>query len=163
MSEAAPRKTSAQDARLARSAARLAAVQALYRMEMTGAGLQSVLLEFRDRWLGAELEGARYRDADPDAFKALLEAAVTHQARIDKLSDAAIDARWSLSRIDPTLRALFRAAGAELLTGKAPPRVVISEFVDVAKAFFDEGREAKFVNAVLDHMARHARPEAFGG
>jgi N utilization substance protein B len=77
------------------------------------------------------------------------------------MTDRALVAAWPIARIDPTLRALFRAAGAELVEGKAPPKVVITEFVDVAKAFFPEGREPKFVNAVLDHMAREARPEAF--
>jgi N utilization substance protein B len=71
-------------------------------------------------------------------------------------------AKWPIDRIDPTLRALFRAAGAELVIKDTPPKVAISEFVDIAKAFFPEGKEAKFVNAVLDHMAREANPEAFG-
>ena len=70
-------------------------------------------------------------------------------------------AKWPIARIDPTLRAIFRAAGAEMLEGDAPPKVVITEFVDVARAFFEGGDEPKFVNAVLDHMAREARPEAF--
>ena len=65
------------------------------------------------------------------------------------------------ARIDPTLRALFRAAGAELISSDTPPRVAITEFVDVAKAFYPDGREAKFVNGVLDHMARAAQPQAF--
>jgi N utilization substance protein B len=70
-------------------------------------------------------------------------------------------ATWPIDRIDPTLRALFRAAGAELVEGDTPPKVVITEFVDVARAFFPEGREPKFVNAVLDHIAREAKPNAF--
>jgi len=70
-------------------------------------------------------------------------------------------AKWPLGRIDPTLRALFRVAGAEMLEGEAPPRVVINEFVDITKSFYPVGKESKFVNAVLDHMAREARPEAF--
>ena len=83
------------------------------------------------------------------------------QAKIDQMTDRALVAKWPIARIDPTLRALFRAAGAELLEGEAPPKVVITEFVDVAQAFFPEGEEPKFANAVLDHMAREARPEAF--
>jgi N utilization substance protein B len=146
-----------------RSAARLAAVQALYRMEMTGGSLKSAELEFENRWIGAEIEGDRYREADIDHFRALLRGAVDRQSRIDALTDAALVERWPLGRIDATLRGLFRAAGAEILLGLSPPRVAISEFVDVAKAFFGEGREAKFVNAVLDHVARTARPDAFEG
>ena len=91
----------------------------------------------------------------------LLEGAVEAQREIDQLADRAIVEKWKIDRIDPTLRALFRAAGAEMVAGKTPPKVVIVEFVDVAKAFFPEGREPKFVNAVLDHMAHEARPEAF--
>lgn len=149
------------EARLRRSAARLAAVQALYRMELTGAGVKTVELEFESRWIGAEIEGERYREADIDHFRAVLRAAVDRQAEIDQLTDAALVERWPLGRIDPTLRAVFRAAGAEIVALRTPPRVAIVEYVDVAKAFFDAGREAKFVNAVLDHLARAARPDAF--
>jgi N utilization substance protein B len=151
------------EARLKRSAARLAAVQALYQMEMTGSSLKTAELEFESRWIGAEIEGEQYREADIDHFRAILRAAVDQQARVDQLTDRALVDRWPLGRIDPTLRALFRAAGAELVALPTPPKVAIVEYVDVAKAFFDAGREAKFVNAVLDHVAREARPEAFAG
>ena len=150
--------------RTARAAARLAAVQALYQMEVTGSPMTEVRREFEEHRLGAEVEepdGARYHDADLDFFRDILAGAVAEQARIDRLTDTALVERWPLGRIDSTLRALFRAAGAELLRREdIPPRVVIGEYVDVAKAFFSEGKEAKFVNAVLDHMAREARPGA---
>jgi N utilization substance protein B len=100
-------------------------------------------------------------EGDPDLFAKTLEDAVNWQARIDQMTDRALVAKWPIDRIDPTLRALFRAAGAELTAGETPPKVVINEYVDVARAFFPEGREARFVNAVLDHMAREAKPEAF--
>jgi N utilization substance protein B len=100
-------------------------------------------------------------EGDPDLFRALMETAVNLQAKIDQMTDRALVAKWPIGRIDPTLRALFRAAGAELAGGDTPPKVVISEFVDVARAFFPESDEPKFANAVLDHMAREARPEAF--
>ncbi|MCW1951200.1 MAG: transcription antitermination protein NusB, partial [Octadecabacter sp.] len=87
--------------------------------------------------------------------------AVNKQSEIDKLTDRALVARWPLGRIDPTLRALFRAAGVEILGRDTPPRVAITEYVDVARAFFDDGDEPKFVNAVLDHMAKEAKPDAF--
>ena len=77
------------------------------------------------------------------------------------MTDRALVAKWPIARIDPTLRALFRAAGAELTQSNTPPKVVINEFVDIARAFFPEGKEAKFVNAVLDHMAREAKPDSF--
>jgi N utilization substance protein B len=100
-------------------------------------------------------------EGDPDLFAKTLEDAVNWQAKIDQMTDRALVAKWPINRIDPTLRALFRAAGAELVEGAAPPKVVISEYVDVARAFFPEGKEPSFVNAVLDHMAREAKPEAF--
>jgi len=151
-----------QDARLARSAARLAAVQALYQIEMTGADWRAVVREFDEHRLGAEIEGAQYREADTEHFSRTVEGVIEHQSAIDHLTDAALVERWPLGRIDPTLRAVFRAAGAEIIArADIPPKVVIGEYLDVAKAFFPEGREAGFVNAVLDHMAREARPEAF--
>jgi len=150
------------EARLARSAARLAAVQALYQMEIGGAGWQAVQREFEDHRLGAEIEGEQYREADVALFRDILKGVVARQSAIDKLTDRALVQKWPLGRIDATLRAIFRAAGHELTARPdIPPKVSIGEYVDVAKAFFAFGKEAKFVNAVLDHMAREARPEAF--
>ncbi len=150
------------DRRQMKSAARLYAVQALFQMEQSDQTLDQVRVQFENHRFGARLEdGSEMAEGDVDLFRAILEEAVGQQARIDQMTDRALVEKWPISRIDPTLRALFRAAGAELLLGQTPPRVVISEYVDVAKAFFPEGREAKFVNAVLDHMAREARPEAF--
>jgi N utilization substance protein B len=158
-----PPRRSAAEARRRRSAARFYAVQALFQMEAADAGLDEVRDEFEAHRLGVELDGVTYPEPDIDHFRTLLSAAVSRQGRIDQMTDRALVARWPIARIDPTVRALFRAAGAELLACDTPPKVAISEFVDVAKAFFPEGREPKFVNAVLDHMAREARPEAFAG
>ncbi|MEM1063973.1 MAG: transcription antitermination factor NusB [Pseudomonadota bacterium] len=144
-----------------RSAARLYAVQALFQMEAAGQSADAVIREFEDHRFGATYEDGEMAEGDVDHFRGLVGDAVNHQARIDQMTDRALVEKWPIARIDPTLRALFRAAGAELAEGAAPPRVVISEFVDVAKAFFPEGREPKFVNAVLDHMAREAQPGAF--
>ena len=94
-------------------------------------------------------------------FGRVLEDAVNYQAPIDQATDRALVAKWPIARIDPTLRALFRAAGAEFRDQSTPPKVVIAEYMDVVSAFFPEGTEGRFVNAVLDHMAREARPEAF--
>jgi len=149
-----------ENARLARSAARLAAVQALYQMEIAGTNWQAVQREFEDHRLGAEIEGAQYREADVELFRDILKGVVERQAAIDQLTDRALVEKWPLGRIDATLRAVFRAAGHEL-TARAdiPPKVSIGEYVDVTKAFFSMGKEAKFVNAVLDHMAREVRGE----
>jgi len=145
-----------------KSASRLYAVQALFQMEASGQSADRVRREFEDFRFGAEVEGGEMMEADADHFRALLDGAVNNQARIDQMTDRALVAKWPIARIDPTLRALFRAAGAELVAQATPPKVAITEYVDVAKAFFPEGREPKFVNAVLDHMAREARPDAFG-
>jgi N utilization substance protein B len=156
-----PRPTAAQ-ARRMRSSARFYAVQALFQMEAADVGLETVIEEFETHRLGAEIDGATLAEPDLDHFRALLTAAVREQARIDQLTNQALVARWPLDRIDPTLRALFRAAGAELVATDTPAKVTISEYLEVAKAFYPQGKEAKFVNAVLDHMAHAARPRDFG-
>ncbi len=144
-----------------RSAARLYAVQALFQMEHSGQTVEAVVREFEDHRFGAVYEGDEMAEGDVDTFRQLMNDAVNHQAQIDQMTDRALVAKWPIGRIDPTLRGLFRAAGAEFLAKKTPPKVVIVEFVDVARAFFPESKEPQFVNAVLDHMAREARPEAF--
>ena len=144
-----------------RSAARLYAVQALFQMEAAGQTAEKVAREFETHRFGAIYDEDEMSEGDPDLFRRLVGEAVNWQAKIDQMTDRALVAKWPIDRIDPVLRALFRAAGAELLDPATPPKVVITEFVDVARAFFPDGREPKFVNAVLDHMAREARPEAF--
>ncbi|SDW19561.1 transcription antitermination factor NusB [Litoreibacter albidus] len=153
--------TSGNQKRAMRSAARLYAVQALFQMEHSDHSIDKVRAQFEDHRFGEVIDDAEMLDGDVDTFRALLEGAVADQSQIDQMTDRALVAKWPIDRIDPTLRALFRAAGAELVAAKTPPKVVIVEFVDVAKAFFADGKEPKFVNAVLDHMAREARPEAF--
>lgn len=144
-----------------RSVARLYAVQALFQMEQSGQTVEQVCKEFEDHRFGAVYEGEEMAEGDRDLFRELVDRAVDNQAKIDQLTDRALVAKWPIARIDPTLRALFRAAGAELFAGSSPPKVVIVEFVQVAEAFFEGGKEPKFTNAVLDHMAREAQPEAF--
>ena len=144
-----------------RSAARLFAVQALFQMETTGQTVESVTREFEDHRFGEVFDDYEMAEGDIETFEALVDRAVNEQARIDQLTDAALVAKWPLGRIDPTLRALFRASGAELLAKTTPPKVVIVEFVDIAGAFFPDGKEPRFVNAVLDHMAHALRPEGF--
>lgn len=154
-------KISQDERRKMRSASRLFTVQALFQMEASGTSLEEIQAEFLEHRLGADIDGASYSEGDVKLFRALTMQAVNHQSKIDHMTDRALVAKWPIDRIDPTLRAVFRAAGAEFVSQKTPPKVVITEFVDVAKAFFPEGKEAKFVNAVLDHMAREAQPEAF--
>lgn len=153
--------TTRPDKRQMKSAARLYAVQALFQMEHSAVNVDAVRKEFTDHRFGMELAGEALADGDLSLFDQVLEGALANQAQIDQMTDRALAANWPIDRIDPTLRALFRAAGAELVGKDTPPKVAITEYVDVARAFFPEGREPKFVNAVLDHMAREARPEAF--
>lgn len=149
------------DKRMKRSASRLYAVQALFQMEAGNQSMEPVLREFLDFRFGAIVDGEELIDGDVDHFRLVVENAVNYQAAVDQMTDRALVAKWPISRIDPTLRAVFRAAGAELTQTETPPKVIIVEYMDVAKAFFSDPKEASFVNAVLDHMAREARPEAF--
>ncbi|PYF07775.1 NusB antitermination factor [Rhodobacter viridis] len=157
-----PRKPTPEEKRRMRSAARLYAVQALFQMEAAGQGVDRVAREFESFRFGMTTdEGEELAEGDYDLFRRLLDDAVMWQAKIDQTTDRALVATWPIERIDPVLRALFRAAGAEMVNPATPIKVVINEFVEVARAFFPEGKETKFVNAVLDHMAREVRPEAF--
>jgi transcription antitermination protein NusB len=149
------------DKKQMKSAARLYAVQALFQMESSGQTVESVVKEFESHRFGAIYDEDEMAEGDVTHFRALVSKAVDWQAKIDQMTDRALVAKWPIDRIDPVLRALFRAAGAEMVDMATPPRVVITEYVDVAKAFFPETKEPKFVNAVLDHMAHEAKPEAF--
>ena len=144
-----------------RSASRLYAVQALFQMEHSSQTIAIVRVEFLNYRFGETYEGAQMEDGDIDHFTRVLEDSVNYQAQIDQQTDRALVAKWPLGRIDPTLRALFRAAGGEMRDMSIPPKVVIKEYVDVAAAFFPDGKEPSFVNAVLDHMAREERAAEF--
>ena len=144
-----------------KSASRFFAVQALFQMELSGQTVEAVTKEFIDFRFAEEFDDVEMQDGDPGMFRALVDGAVNNQAKIDQMTDRALVEKWPLGRIDSTLRALFRAAGAEFIAGETPPKVIIVEFVQIAEAFHPDSKEPKFVNAVLDHMAREARPEEF--
>jgi N utilization substance protein B len=144
-----------------KSASRLYAVQALFQMEHSGQTIEAVSQEFLNYRFGETVDEAQLEDGDTDHFRQIVQHAVNHQAAIDQLTDRALVAKWPLGRIDPTLRAVFRAAGAEIVEMDTPPKVVIKEYVDVVAAFFPDGKEANFSNAVIDHMAKEIKPEAF--
>ncbi|MBO9454327.1 transcription antitermination factor NusB [Paracoccus sp. R12_1] len=153
--------TPRSDRRTLSRAARLYAVQALFQMESAGQSADRVLKEFRTYRIGAEEAEGVSPEADEALFERIVGDAVTWQSKIDQATDRGLVAKWPIDRIDPVLRALFRAAGAELVTPRTPSRVVITEYVQLAEAFFTEGKEPKFVNAVLDHVARQLRPDDF--
>jgi N utilization substance protein B len=154
-------KPNHDEKRALRGAARFYAVQALFQMEASDRGLGETLREFETHRIGVETEEETWVEADINHFRRLVETAVDRQAAIDQMTDRALVAKWPINRIDPTLRALFRAAGAEMLGAQTPAKVVISEFVSLTGAFFPESREQSFVNAVLDHMAHEARASEF--
>jgi N utilization substance protein B len=145
-----------------RGAARLAAVQALYQMDIAGAGINDVFAEFESHWIGGEVEGEKYLPAEAAFFRDVVSGVVRDQARLDPLIDGALSQGWPLKRIDAILRAVLRAGAYELEHRKdVPGRVVISEYVDVANAFVDR-EETGMVNAVLDQIGRQFRPDEFG-
>ncbi len=149
------------DNRQKKSATRLYAVQALFQMEASDTNANTVRDQFLSHRFGMKEDGLEWLEGKAKLFENLLTTAVRNQAKIDQLTNEALVEKWPIDRIDPTIRALFRAAGAELIMAETPPKVVISEFVDVTKSFFSDGRKANFVNAVLDHMARELQPENF--
>lgn len=146
---------------VARSAARLAAIQALYQMDMTSIDSPRVIAEFEAHRLGKEIEGSQYYEAEAAFFRDLVDGVVREQLRIDPLIDRHLAEGWRLHRVDSILRAILRAGAYEILDRTdVPARVVISEYVDLAHAFF-EGEEPKVVNGILDKLARASRPQEF--
>ena len=154
-------QVSGNEKRKIRSTTRLYAIQALFQMEQLGLSTDEVVEEFVVHRFGEEYEEGQLSDGDEALFKSIVESAVNYQAYIDQLTDRALVKKWPIARIDPTLRSLFRAAAAEITQIKTPPKVVITEYVALAHAFFTDGKEPNFVNAVLDHMAREACPTEF--
>jgi N utilization substance protein B len=145
-----------------RGAARLAAVQALYQMELSGCGLNEVFAEFESHWLGREVEGAEYLPAEAAFFRDVVGGVVREQRRLDPMIDEALSRGWPLKRIEAVLRAVLRAGAYELEhRADVPARVVVAEYVDVANAFVDRD-ETGMVNAVLDHLAKQLRRGEFG-
>jgi N utilization substance protein B len=141
-----------------RSAARLAAVQALYQHEMEGTPVARLLHEFHEHRLGATIEDETYHEAERDFFDDIVTGAEARRDEIDVLISARLAEGWSLERLDRPMRAILRAGAYELIARPdVPVGSVISEYVDVAHAFYDQ-RESGFVNSLLDAIAKAARP-----
>ena len=140
-----------------RGVARLAAVQALYQMDVGGTPLVETVAEYEAFRLGREIDGETYRDADAAWFRDIVSGVVRRQKSIDPIIHSHLPAGWPLSRLDSTLRAVLRAGVYELETRlDVPTAGIVSEYVDVAKAFYED-EEPKLVNAVLDRVARETR------
>ena len=141
-----------------RSAARLAAVQAIYQQEMEGTPLPRLLHEFHEHRLGATIEDEQYHEAERDFFDDIVTGVEARSAELDQLIGSRLAEGWTLERLDRPMRAILRAGAYELLARlDVPVGSVISEYVDVAHAFYDK-RESGFVNGLLDAIARGARP-----
>jgi N utilization substance protein B len=148
---------------VARSAARLGAVQALYQMDLAGTDVGEVLAQFSARAAGDAFEEGQCGPADFGFLKEVVDGVVREQRTIDPELNRLLDAGWPLARLDATLRAILRAAAYEIMfLEKVPSRVAISEYLDVAHAFFDE-QEPRLVNGVLNSLARERRPDEFPG
>jgi N utilization substance protein B len=142
---------------LSRSAARLAAVQALYQQEMEEAPIAKLLHEFHQHRLGATIDGVEYADAEIDFFDDLVTGADARRDELDGLIAARLAKGWSLARLDKPMKAILRAGAYELAARPdVPTATVIGEYLDVAKAFYDP-RETGFVNGLLDAVARDVR------
>ena len=143
--------------RARRAGARLAAVQALYEMEQTDKSARATVREFMEDRLGLGPDGTPIEDADPDLFKSIVNAVVEHQAAIDKAILGRLAQGWKLTRLDTTMRALLRAAGAEFIAHpELSDAVILDEYVSLAHDFFDEP-DAKFANALLQNVGRDLR------
>ncbi len=142
--------------RQSRTVARLAAVQALYQMEVSGVGVEAVVREFSDHRFGRDLEGEQLADADEALFGDIVRGVVAEQARIDQAVVKRLAENWKLDRLDATVRAMLRAGAFELIFRDTPVEVVIDEYVELAKAFFD-AKESAFINGALDAVAQDVR------
>ncbi|MDP3377465.1 MAG: transcription antitermination factor NusB [Brevundimonas sp.] len=150
-----PTLTSRQ--RRARTVARLAAVQALYQMELAGEGVDTVIEEFSRHRFDGDIEGQMLAEADEAWFADVVRGVVTEQKAVDAAIRARLASNWKIERLDATLRALLRSGAWELMRKpEVALEIVIDEYVELAKAFFDDA-EAKFVNAALDGVARDTR------
>ena len=144
-----------------RGAARLAAVQALYQMDIARTPLNEILAEFESHWLGREVEGSKYLPAEAAFFREIVAGFLNEQRRLDPILDRALAGGWPLKRVEALLRAVLRAGAFELDQRRdIPARVVISEYVDVANAFLDRD-ETGMVDAVLEALARELRSGEF--
>lgn len=140
-----------------RGAARLAAVQALYQMELSGTGVLEIVSEYENFRLGQEIDGQQYLKADPSWFRSIVAGVVRDQRALDPIIADSLIEGWPLSRLDATIRAILRAGVFEIIERKdVPTAVIVTEYVEIAHAFFDED-EPKLVNAVLDSVARKLR------
>jgi transcription antitermination protein NusB len=160
MSGSGPRRPKRRSEGRSRSVSRLAVVQALYQMELADQDSETALREFIDHRLGRDIDGEQYAEADEKYFAELIRGVVEQQSEIDGALANYLVKGWAFDRIDPTMRAIMRAAAFEIIARPAVPgRVIVHEYLNVATAFFDEGEETAFMSGVINRMARERRPD----
>lgn len=167
MTETAPRQTRVPSRALSRSAARLAAVQALFQHDMEATAVAQLLHEFHSHRLGTQIDDeefadAEYAQAEVDFFDDLVRGTIARIADVDGAISSKLSNGWTIARLDRTMKAILRVGSYELMARTdVPVAAAISEYVEVAKAF-DAGREAGFVNGLLDAIAKDVRPKDLG-
>ena len=133
-------------------------MQALYQMDIGGTGVLEIVAEYEEYRLGREIDGETYLKADASWFRSIVAGVVRDQRKLDPMIGAALQDDWALSRLDSTVRAILRCGTFELLERKdVPIAVIVTEYVEIAKAFFEDNDEPKLVNAVLDRIAKQVR------
>lgn len=145
-----------------RNAARLGAVQALYELDIAGKGVDEAMAEFEAHWLGREVEDLAFKPADAPFFRDIVAGVVREQRMLDPVIDKALAKGWPLRRIETVLRSILRCGAYELFfRSDVPPKVTISEYVEITRDFYEDD-EIGLVNAVLDSLAREAKPDEMG-
>ncbi|MCY4186201.1 MAG: transcription antitermination factor NusB [Rhodobacteraceae bacterium] len=143
-----------------RSISRLNAVQALFQMEASNQGADYVIADFLENGFGEMIDGVQLHSPNKNFFRTLLHSAVDNQQKIDRLIHSKLPDNWTIDRIDPTIRAIFRASCAEMILNKTPVKVIINEYVDITESFFPAGKESGFVNAIVENLVKELTPIA---
>lgn len=133
-------------------ATRFFVVQAIFQMEISGQNSSTIIKEFKTHRFGEKFDNYQMHDGDKNLFSNIIKMILRHQSKIDQTTDKILSDNWPFERIDPTLRAIFRASSGEALLAKTPPNVIISQYVDITRAFYPNGKEISFANAVIDKI-----------
>ena len=145
---------------LAKRIARLNTVQALFQMEASKQGMDYVAWDFIENKFGEMIDEVKLPPSNMKFFETLLLAAVDNQQKIDKIIHAQLPDNWSMEKIDPTIRAIFRANCAEMMLNETPVKVILNEYIEITKSFFPEGKEVGFVNSIIQKLVNELYPTA---
>ncbi len=145
---------------LAKRIARLNTVQALFQMEASKQGMDYVAWDFIENKFGEMIDEVKLPPSNMKFFETLLLVAVDNQQKIDKIIHAQLPDNWSMEKIDPTIRAIFRANCAEMMLNETPVKVILNEYIEITKSFFPEGKEVGFVNSIIQKLVNELYPAA---